>query len=260
MSFRLKEAVYKIRCREPGCTFVSEFIVKENFMGVTEADVDSEAIKIAKNMAFIKHDALHGRKHQLANPEIFKISSAYDRIGGLTADSVYTPGGAAPAAAAQGAPGRAFRRGDIIMRRQEDDGLVVEVLRGAVQNVGHPGLRYRPGAVIGSAAIFHQKARPTDIVAAEDDTAVMFHDVRELTRSNPGRAKELYDRALEEVFHLMLHLQDSWASLEKKAKKPGPARAASKPKPRAKARPAAARKKPAKPPARKRTAARARKR
>ena len=253
MSFRLKEAVYKVRCREPGCTFVSEFSVKENFMGVTEADVDSEAVKIAKNMAFIKHDALLGRKHQLANPEIFKISSSYDRIGGMTADSVYTPG---PAVAGQ-APGRAFRRGDLIMKKHEDAGLVVEVLRGAVQNSGHPGLRYRPGAMIGSAAIFHQKSRPADLVAVEDDTAVTFHDVRDLTRTNPARAKDLYDRALEEVFHLMLHLEDAWASLEKKAKKPASSRVPPKPRARAKAKPVA-RKKAAKPAARKRKPAKAR--
>ncbi len=255
MSFRLKEAVYKIRCREPGCTFVSEFIVKENFMGVTEADVDSEAIKIAKNMAFIKHDALHGRKHPLANPEIFKVSSSYERIGGMTADSVYTPQGAA-----QSAPGRAFRRGDVIMKKREVEGLVVEILRGSALNSGHPGLRYRAGSMVGSAAIFHQKSRPADVVAAEDDTAVMFHDVRDLTRTNPSRAKELYDRALEEVFQLMLHLEDACASLEKKVKKQGPARAAVKARPRAASKPvrAAARRKAAKPAAKKRPKAKTR--
>lgn len=87
MSFRLKEAVYKVRCRAPGCTFTSEFAIKENLMGVTEADIDTEAIKIAKNMAFIKHDALLGRKHQLANPEVFRVSGSYERIGGLTSGS-----------------------------------------------------------------------------------------------------------------------------------------------------------------------------
>jgi CRP-like cAMP-binding protein len=256
MSFRLKEAVYKIRCREPNCTFVSEFIVKENFMGVTEADVDSEAIKIAKNMAFIKHDALHGRKHQLANPEIFKVSSSYDRIGGMTADSVYTP-----SAAGQSAPGRTFRRGEVIMKKREEAGLVAEILRGSAQNERHPGLRYRAGAMVGTAAIFHQRSRPADIVAAEDDTAVMFHDVRELTRTNPSRAKELYDRALEEVFQLILHLEDSCASLEKKVKKLGPARAGLKPRRRTAAKPvrAAARKRAAKPAAKRRPTVKARK-
>jgi CRP-like cAMP-binding protein len=215
MSFRLKEAVYKIRCREPGCTFTSEFNVKENLMGVTEADVDSEAIKIAKNMAFIKHDALLGRKHQLANPEVFKISSSYDRIGGMAAESAYF----GQAASSHEGVGRAFRKGDVILRKHEDSALVVEVLRGSAQNAGHPGLRYRPGAMIGSASLFHQKSRPVDIIAVEDNTAVIFHDIRELTHSNSARAKELYDRALEDVFHVLMHLEDSFISLEKKLKK-----------------------------------------
>ena len=228
MSFRLKEAVYKIRCREPGCTFTSEFKVRENFMGVTEADVDSEAIKIAKNMAFIKHDALLGRKHQLANPEIFKVSSSYDRTGGLSAESVFNQQ-AEQASAKRAVPGRAFRKGDLIMKKDENSALVIEVLRGSVQNAGYPGLRYRPGAMVGSPSVFHQTSRPADIVAADDDTAVTVHDVRELTRSNPARARELYDRALEEVFSALVYLGDTCASLEKKVKRLESLRASAKP-------------------------------
>ena len=48
--------------------------------------------------------------------------------------------------------------------------------------------------MVGSASVFHQKSRPVDIVAADENTAVTFHDMRELTRSNPARARELYDR------------------------------------------------------------------
>jgi len=81
MSFRLKEAMFKVRCREPGCSFYSEFVVRENIMGATEADVDSEALKIARNLGYIKHDALFGRMHQLANPEVVKVSGSYDRLG-----------------------------------------------------------------------------------------------------------------------------------------------------------------------------------
>lgn len=261
MSFRLKEATYKVRCREPGCTFTSEFSVKENLMGVTEADIDSEAIKIAKNLAFIKHDALLGRKHQLVNPDIFRISGSYERIGGLSASSVFTQ--PAPGAPAQ-APAHTFRRGDIIMRKQEDSALVCEVVRGSAQNAGHPGLRYRPGAMVGTATIFHQKSRPADIVAAEDNTAVIFHDVKELTRNNPGKARELYDLALEDIFHVLLHLEDYSSLLVKKLKKQETLRAAKKPRqqrPAKKPAASAARKKGKKPAAaRKKPAAKARKR
>ena len=78
MSFKLKEAVFKVRCRAPGCPFFSDFIVTENIMGLTEADVDSEAQKLARNMAYNKHDALYGRMHALESPEIHKISGSYE--------------------------------------------------------------------------------------------------------------------------------------------------------------------------------------
>jgi len=81
MPFRLKEAVYRIKCRAPGCRFVSDCVVRENIMGATEADVDVEVLKIARNLAYIKHDSLHGRKHDLANPDIMKMSCKYERLG-----------------------------------------------------------------------------------------------------------------------------------------------------------------------------------
>jgi hypothetical protein len=81
MSFRLKEGIYRVKCREPGCPFNSEFVVKENIMGATEMDVDSEAFKIARNLGYIKHDSLYGRMHPLANPEVSKISGSYEHLG-----------------------------------------------------------------------------------------------------------------------------------------------------------------------------------
>ena len=105
MSFRLKEAMFKVRCREPGCSFYSEFVVRENIMGATEADVDSEALKIARNLGYIKHDALYGRVPQLSNPDVVKVSAAYDHLGTGTdapssPESSYTP----PWASAQATP------------------------------------------------------------------------------------------------------------------------------------------------------------
>lgn len=104
MSLRLKEAMFRVRCREPGCSFNSEFMVRENIMGATEADVDSEALKIARNLGYIKHDALFGRTHQLSNPEVVKVSSSYDRLGtGVEAPASTVPP-QAPWAPAQTAP------------------------------------------------------------------------------------------------------------------------------------------------------------
>jgi hypothetical protein len=106
MSFRLKEAVFKVRCREPGCPFFSEFTVRENIMGATEADVDSEAIKVARGLGFAKHDDLFGRMHPMSNPEVTKVSGSYERLGegpapvhAPSAPPVHTPAPVSPPAA-----------------------------------------------------------------------------------------------------------------------------------------------------------------
>lgn len=242
MSFRLKEAVFKVRCREPGCPFTNDFSVKENIMGATEADVDTEALKIARNMGFIKHDALYGRKHQLVNPEVYKIDARYERIG----TTPYTPPSSPPAFGQQApveasVPTRTYLRGDVIIRRGESAATVCEVIRGVALNEKLPDLAYKAGATFGAASIFKQKKRMVDIVAGEDGTTIAFYNLRELAKTNPAKARTLYDESMEDVFHILSYLEEYSDSLEKQvrrlqaakkgpaAKKKTPARTARKP-------------------------------
>ncbi len=81
MAYRLKEAAYRVRCRQPGCRFVSEFLLKENLMGATKADIDSEAWKIAKGLGTNQHDAIYGAKHPICDPDIRKTRSRYEPLG-----------------------------------------------------------------------------------------------------------------------------------------------------------------------------------
>jgi hypothetical protein len=250
MSFRLKEAVFKVRCREPGCSFVSDFSVKENIMGATEADVDSEALKIARNLGFIKHDAILGRKHQLANPDVYKVSGSYEHIGPATAAPA-VPAGAPPAAAS--APVKTYRKGEIIVRKGDSATMVCEVLRGSAHNEKLPDILYRAGATFGAAAIFKQKERMANIVAGEDGTTVAFYNLRDLARNNPAKARALYDEAMEDVFHILRYYEEYAASLEGKvrrlqagaAPKKAPAKAARKAPAKIAAKKPAAKKRPA---------------
>jgi CRP-like cAMP-binding protein len=205
--------------------------VKENIMGGTEADVDSEALKIARNLAFIKHDALYGRKHQLQNPEGYKVSSSYERIGPAPAP---TP---SPTPAPSSAVVRTFEPGETIIRKGESALTVCEVIKGSALNEKLPDLAYRPGSTFGAAAIFKQKKRMVDIVAGEEGATIAFFNIRELSQRNPAKARELYEEAMEDVFHIVSYLEDYSASLEKKLKKIDAAKKA----PRKAAKPAAAR-------------------
>jgi len=81
VGYKLKEALFRVRCREPGCPFVSDFSVKENLQGATEADVESEAWKLAKDLGITRHDAIHGKRHPMINPDVHKIRSSYELIG-----------------------------------------------------------------------------------------------------------------------------------------------------------------------------------
>jgi CRP-like cAMP-binding protein len=242
MSFRLKDSVFKVRCREPGCPFNNDFTVKENIMGATEADVDTEALKIARNMGFIKHDALYGRKHQLVNPEVYKVDARYERIGPVTAAPPPPPAFGQQSSLTPSVPTRTYRRGEIIIKRGESAATVCEVIRGIAQNEKLPGLSYKPGATFGAASIFKQKKRMVDIVAGEDGTTIAFYNLRELVRTNPAKARQLYDESMEDVFHILSYLEGYAASLEKQvsklraarkapkaAKKKAPAKAARKP-------------------------------
>jgi hypothetical protein len=105
-----------------------------------------------------------------------------------------------------------------------------------------PDLAYRSGSTFGAASIFKQKKRMVDIVAGEDDTVVAFYNLRELAKSNPAKARELYDESMEDIFHILSYLEEYAASLEKKVSR----LQAAKKTPAAKKKAPAAKKPPAK--------------
>jgi CRP-like cAMP-binding protein len=263
MSFKLKEVTFQVRCTEPGCPFHSEFTVRENLMAATEAEVDAEAWKIARNMAYLKHDTVHGRNHPLAHPELHKISGRYERIAPLT-ETHAAPLPARPAAAAApstagAAAVRTYRKGEKIIRKGESAVTVCEVLRGSAVNERRPELFYQPGTTFGAAALFQHKSRMADIVAGEDDTVIGFYNMRELSKSNPTKARELYNAAMEDIFDVLTYLEGYSVTLEKRlarlqAEKPAGKAARPAPKKKAAVKKAAPARKSAKKPAAKKKA------
>jgi hypothetical protein len=220
MSFKLKEVIFRVRCRAPGCPFLNEIAVKENLMGVTEADIDSEAIKIARDMAYLKHDATYGRKHALENPDVTKISGSYEQLGPAPAHTAVHSSApvAAPASApdATPAPTRTYAPGQIIIKKGESAATVCEVVKGSALNEKLPDLLYKPGTAFGSSAIFRNKSRMSDIVAGPEGATIAFYDLKELMRTDPPKARELYEESLEDLFQIVHHLEDYGRTLEKR--------------------------------------------
>lgn len=213
MSFKLKEVVFRIRCTEPGCSFNNDISIKENIMGATESDIDVEAWKIAKNQAFIKHDSLFGRNHPLNHPEIHKVFGNYDRIGGSTLPITQFPANAAVV------PTRTFKKKEQILRKGEKATTVCEVVQGFAYNANRPSIVYEPGATFGSAALLQHKNRMADIVAGEDGTQIAFYDLRTLTKTDPVKARALYNEAMEDIFRVIEYLEDYSLSLEARLEK-----------------------------------------
>jgi hypothetical protein len=216
MSYKLKEAVFKVKCNEPGCPFVSDFSIKENIMGATEADIDSEAWKIAKNLAYNKHDALYGRRHPLSHPDIRKVSGMYDKIVASTDVGYVMP---PPRQAAS--PTRTYRKGEKIIRKGDKAGTICEVVRGTAINESRPDLVYRQGSTFGFAALLENKDRMADIVAGEDGTLIASYNLKDLSKIDPAKARTLYNEAMEDIFRVMEYLEDYARSLEKKVGKLG---------------------------------------
>jgi len=211
MAFKLKEALFRVRCREPGCPFVSDFLVKENLQGATEADVNSEAWKLAKDLGITRHDAIHGKRHPMIEPDIHMIRSSYETIGAVRRGKVLP----APSRLGESINTRRYDRGDRIIVKGERATTVCEVVRGVARNERRPSLVYRPGATFGAAGLFENKRRMADIVAAEDGTIIAFYDMRELWSTDREKAKELSNEAMEDIFRVLTWLEDRCDALEK---------------------------------------------
>jgi hypothetical protein len=224
MAFKLKEAMFRVRCREPGCAFVSDFLVKENLQGATEADVNSEAWKIAKDLGITRHDAIHGKRHPMIDPDIHMIRSSYETIGG--APSRRVPLGSARLGETINT--RRYDKGDRIIAKGERATTVCEVVRGLARNDRRPSLVYRPGATFGAAGLFENKRRMADIVAAENGTIIAFYDMREMWTTDREKAKELSNEAMEDIFRVLAWLEDRCDDLEKQLAQRKTGRAAKK--------------------------------
>jgi len=216
--------VFRVRCREPGCPFVSDFLVKENRHGATEADVNSEAWKIAKDLGITRHDAIHGKRHPMIDPDIHMIRSSYETIGG--GPRVKTP--LAPARLGETINTRRYDKGDRIIAKGERATTVCEVVRGLARNARRPGLLYRPGAPFGAAGLFENKRRMADIVAAENGTIIAFYDMRELWNTDREKAKERSNEAMEDIFRVLSWLEDRCDTLERQLAQAKPRAAAKK--------------------------------
>jgi hypothetical protein len=199
MPYRLNKGVYIVRCRHARCPFNARLEIQENIMGMTESDVVTEARKVAKDMAGVKHDSIHqGRAHPLYNPEIRMVSGTIQLTGAgpaLTLKQVSEP------------LVREFMKGDVILRAGESATAVCEVLKGAAYPVRNKHHRYSVGDCFGVAALLPNHPRMVDIVAGEDKTKIGFYLLSDLNRKDPRKASQVLQRVIEDTLDVIGELE-----------------------------------------------------
>ncbi|HTO22478.1 MAG TPA: cyclic nucleotide-binding domain-containing protein [Spirochaetia bacterium] len=194
MPYKLVKAVYNVRCRQPHCPFNDHVRIEQEVMGLTEDDVRTEALKMARDQGIIKHDSIYWRRHSMENPEVRMVSGQVRRIGQDAPVEVGSTGGVVV---------RRFRKGEVILHKGEAAGTVCEVLEGAAYPRTNRSHRYVTADCFGVAALVPNHTRMSDVVAGMDDTVVAFYDLVDLRQSEPGRATRIVSRIMEDTLQVV---------------------------------------------------------
>lgn len=206
MPYKLKNAIYSVRCRYPRCTFNSQFEIEQNIMGMTEQDVEIEAKRIARDMALTKHDAIHATRHTLRSPDIRKASGSYELVGPVPRRGSGTTYGVAKQ---KDVYYKEYQRGEVILKKGDDATSVCEVLRGSAYPERNRSHRYRVGDSFGAAALLARHQRTCDVIAGSDGTKVAFYNLIELSKTNPKKAREMFSAVMEDTFKVIQNLEKS---------------------------------------------------
>mgnify|MGYP001044571101 FL=1 len=199
MPYKLKNGIYTVRCRYPGCPFNHQMSIEQNIMGMTEKDVETEAKKLAHDMAVTKHHAVYGTRHVLRNPEIRRISGVYELIG---------PSGQSEPQSSD-TYFREYTKGEIILREGDAATTVCEVMRGSAYPERNPRHRYNAGQCFGAAALLAKRNRTCNVIAGADKTKVAFYNLIELSKREPKKAAELFQAVMQDTFRVIDDLEHS---------------------------------------------------
>jgi CRP-like cAMP-binding protein len=194
MPFRLVKGVYDVRCRHEHCPFNDHVKIEQEIMGVTEEDVRSEAHKVARDQAAVKHDSIYGRNHSLESPELRMSSGTILRLG------TFAPEDAGSDSASEK---RSFKKGEVILRRGEAASTVCEILAGSAYPLANKTHRYEVGDCFGVAALVPNQKRLSDVIAHSKSTLVAFYHLHDLRQSQPEKATRVVTQVMEDTLRVV---------------------------------------------------------
>lgn len=224
MAYVLRDGIFQVKCRQTGCPFKSEFPIRQTITGETSTDCETEATRIAQNMAVIKHDAIYGRTHTLKDPVVRRVSGTYVPFG----SSARSTGSAASAERLEeaelphplGAAGvRRYAKGEVILRKGDRATTVCEVIEGLACPDHSNSIRYEAGASFGAAGLLTNQARTGNVIAGREGTVIAFYHIQELSKVNPAKARELYNEVMEDTLHVIGYLDNRVVELQRQIEK-----------------------------------------
>lgn len=205
MAYRLKNGEFRVTCKNPGCSFDFKAKITQNIQGITEEDVESEALKIAKDIGRLKHDAIYGKNHTLTNPSIRKVSGVYEAIGAMKKSLVNQN---------EAIKYKEFNKGEHILKKGDIAATICEVIKGSAYVDKNKSHVYKAGESFGASALLINQTRTADVISGEDNTTVAFYNLKKLSKKDPRKAKTLYTNAMEDIFDVIENLENLVSNLE----------------------------------------------
>ncbi len=199
MPYCLKKAIYHIKCIEENCPFDIKLEINNNITGITEKDVELEARKFINEIAALKHDELYLDKHPLDKKSIEKISIIYEAVDSRKSSIIIQK---------EPIVYKEYKKDDIIIGMDDVLYCVCEVVKGfAFQNKNKNNI-YKVGDNFGSSDLIINQNRIVNIIAGQDGTTIAFYNIKELSKKDPAKAKELYTKSTEDVFEIITSMEE----------------------------------------------------
>ena len=112
-----------------------------------------------------------------------------------------------------------YNAGQVILKKGDRATTVCEVLKGSAHPEHTTAIRYTPGRSFGAAGLLSNQARTGSVLADEDGTVIAFYNIQELTKTNPAKARELYNEIMEDTLHVISWLDSRVQELERQVAK-----------------------------------------
>lgn len=210
MVYRLKKGIFRIKCDNNNCDFNEELDINNKIMGITEEDVEEEAKNMALDIASNIHDTQLSKEHPITNPKITKISVIFEAVGTRRSSIINQE---------EAIRYKEFKKNEKILKKGDIGTTICEVVKGFAFPDRNKSHVYNAGDSFGTAALLVNQIRTADIISGEDGTTIAFYNLRELSKKDPRKAKELYNKAMEDFFNVVTELEGVIDQLENKLEK-----------------------------------------